>query len=589
MSLALIRKELREHGWVFAAVVLFDGVTLAVQLSTAGDQGGRFAALVRFAGVLTLSALVASNRLFAREYGGKTQLFLEVLPITRARVLATKWLLGAAFQGGVMLAAWAATLVYMRRSEVITLDDALRPLLATEAYTLAIWSFSAMAGLLGRYRYVAWMALCLFYFTLAQAEVPAADSPLTRLLSEAIAMARTPVPARSLVEALVMILGSVAVTTVLALTGSGSIAATLAKRMTGRERAFIVAATFVAVVAATKLKKEHELPPFELAAATRSTSSRTLVGVMQTDEVGDDAARSLGAAVARDVDTLTESLHLATPPSVFLLPQRGLEPTVTERATLTGAQGIVVRAAPDIEPSMLRSRVLHELLRDVTESRGLKEDRHALLDGLAVWWAVKDDVVLRERWWRRAAASRVELDANSIARWSETTERTGECGANALGFALVDTLVAEVGRDRVLELAAKLFTAPRTGLLAPLLEDTPEDLLKTAGTEWSPIAAAAEQRRLGLREPRPETAEVGVEGDVVKVRVTGVARWRALYGKLGPWSRGQTGLSRLDVKGSGATLPLTLSRGDRLLVLVEHDDDALGCPVRLEARRLEAP
>ena len=132
MSLALIRKELREHGWVFGAVVAFEALTLAIQLSTAGDAGGRFAALVRFAAVLSLSALVASNRLFAREYGGKTQLFLEILPITRARVLITKWLVGATFQCGLMFTAWLVTLQFMRRTEVITWSDALRALLAVE-------------------------------------------------------------------------------------------------------------------------------------------------------------------------------------------------------------------------------------------------------------------------------------------------------------------------------------------------------------------------------------------------------------------------------------------------------------------------
>ena len=596
MSLALVRKEVREHGWVFAAVVLVNGLILAVQLSTAGDSGGRFSALTRFTAALCLSALVASNRLFAREYGGKTQLFLEALPISRARVLATKWLLGAAFQCGQLLAAWAVTLQYMRRTEVITLDDAGRALLATEAFTLGLWSFSAMAGLLGRYRYIAWMVLGFFFALLDEFSVKPAESPLLRLLTETTAMARTPVPGAALGQVLIMVALCVLITAALGLTGSGAMAAALARRMTGRERAFVIAATLVAVFVVVKLKKDHELPPFDLASATRSTTGRGVVGVMKTEEVSEAQARALGEAVSGDVDSLADGLHLEQRPSIFLLPQRGLEPATTQRASLSGTKGIVVRSAPDTEPSMVRARVLHELLKDATGSRGLKEDRHALLDGLAVWWTVRGEPEMRERWWRRAAHAGVPLSRASVTRWGETTERTGDCLGNALAFALVDSLAQKLGPEGMSALAAQLFVAPRDGVLAPLFEEKPEALLRAAGTDWDALTADAERRRAAFREGHagewtgePAAARLEILGDVVKVHVSGVERWRVFYGRLGPWARAQSSLPRLDVRGEGVTLPVTLARGERLLVLVDRDDALLGCPVRLEAQRLESP
>ena len=596
MSLALVRKELREHGWVFAAVVAVDGLILAVQLSTASDSGGRFAALTRFAAVLCLSALVASNRLFAREYGGKTQLFLEALPISRARVLATKWLVGAAFQCGLMLAGWAITLQYMRRTEVITLGDAGHALLATEAFTLAVWSFSAMAGLLGRYRYLAWMMLLFLLVLLDEFSIKAAESPLINLLTEATAMARTPVSSIALIEAAILVVLAVTLTAALGLTGSGAMAAALARRMTGRERAFVIAATMVAVFVVAKLKKDHELPPFDLAAATRSTTGRGVVGVMKTEEVSEEQARSLGEEVSGDVDSLAAALHLEKTPSIFLLPQRGLEPSTTQRATLAGAKGIVVRSAPDTEPSIVRSRVLHELIKDATESRGLKEDRHALLDGLSVWWAVRGDEAARERWWRRAAHANVAISRASVTRWDETTELTGDCLGNALAFALVDSLAQKLGPEGLSALLARLFVSPRDGVLAMLFEARPEALLRGAGTDWDTLTAEAERHRTEWRQAHPEGAEaipavarLEILGDLVKVHVSGAERWRVFYGRLGPWARGQSSLPRLDVKGEDVTLPVTLARGERLLVIVDRDDESLGCPVRLEAQRLEAP
>ncbi len=586
---------MREHGWVFAAVVVCCAAGLFALLQKAGDQGGRFSALVRFVGFLgSVSAMVTANRLFAREYGGKTQLFLEVLPITRARVLATKWAIGAAFLGGLVTLAWVSTLVFMRRTEVITTSDALRALLATSAFTLALWSWSAMAGMLGRYRYVAWLVLLFFTIYLEQlASVPLRDAPVLRLLSEASAMARAPVSPRALLEVAVLVAGCGFVTAVLGLRGSGSMAAALAARMTARERAFVVAAVMVSIFVSVRLKEERELPAFELEEATRSTSTRGVVGVMTTVDVGEEAARALGEAVAGDVDSLATTLQLEKVPPVFILPQHGLMPTVIQRADLADSDGIVLRGAPDVEVAVLRARVMHELLKDLTESRALKEDRHALLDGFSVWWTARQDPVLRARWWRWAAASRVPLSEASVLRWFETSEQLGECIATALAFALVDTLAQTVGEERTVAMARALFSRPRSGLAAVLFEARPVALLREAGTDWGSLTAKAEARR---REVEPgqtlATAKLalraGEGGSQVVAQVTGASRWRVLYGNLGPWARGQDNLRRLDARGEQATLPLTLSRGERLLAVVEHDDPALGCPVRLEAVRLEA-
>jgi hypothetical protein len=602
VSLALVRKELREHGWVIAAVLLFDALSLLGQLATASDQGGRFVALVHFTGVLgTLSALVAAERLFAREYGGQTQLFLEVLPVSRARVLATKWALGAGLLLGLHTAAWAGTLGFMRRTEVISDVDAARALLPVSAFALAVWSFSAMAGLLGRYRWVAWMAVALFYVLVGDvASVPFREAPLLRLLDESIAMARTPLQPRALGEAALVVALCVLATAALGLGGSGALAAALAGRMTSRERVFIIAAVIVVATVTTKLKRERELPPFELARAVHSTSTRNVVGVMTTEDLDAGQARELAETVARDVASLADALGLEARPPVFVLPQRGLDPTETQRATLVGAQGIVVRAAPDAEPGVLRARVLHELLGDASRTRALKEDRHVLLDGLAMWWVARDDPALRERWWYRAAAADLPLAPPVVTRWEETSEHLGTCLANALAFGLVDTLMAELGRDRSLALGARLFSPP-SGQLAWLREPSPRALLESAGTGWEALTTAAEARRQEVRRASPDGpwrdppagAEVAFqrtpEGDVVAVHVSDVERWRVLYGRLGPWSRSQLGLARLDVRGRDATLPLTLARGDRLLGVVEHDDARLGCPVRLAVRRLEVP
>jgi hypothetical protein len=46
-------------------------------------------------------------------------------------------------------------------------------------------------------------------------------------------------------------------------------------------------------------------------------------------------------------------------------------------------------------------------------------------------------------------------------------------------------------------------------------------------------------------------------------------------------------MPRLDVLGQKAVLPLSPSRNDRVLTVIEVEDQILDCPVRVLAERLE--
>jgi hypothetical protein len=56
---------------------------------------------------------------------------------------------------------------------------------------------------------------------------------------------------------------------------------------------------------------------------------------------------------------------------------------------------------------------------------------------------------------------------------------------------------------------------------------------------------------------------------------------------LSPWTTDAGEMPRLDVLGSSAVLPLSPSRNDRVLAVLEVDDEVLDCPVRVLAERLE--
>jgi len=102
---------------------------------------------------------VLANRLLVREYTGSTQFFLETLPIGRARAFATKWMLGGACMLLAASLGWLATLWFIRRTEVLATSDAVGPLLCAVTFCVTVWSFAALAAMLGRYRYIAWGAV----------------------------------------------------------------------------------------------------------------------------------------------------------------------------------------------------------------------------------------------------------------------------------------------------------------------------------------------------------------------------------------------------------------------------------------------
>ena len=128
--------------------------------------------------------------------------------------------------------------------------------------------------------------------------------------------------------------------------------------------------------------------------------------------------------------------------------------------TAVAADGKVSGAAPDVARENVRMLVLHSLVGDATLGRGLKEDRHVLLDGLVSYWALRDDAGAREQWWLRAAALDEPLPEDYLTAWARTSERLGECQALALSFSVFDTLVERAGRDATLQAMKEIFREP---------------------------------------------------------------------------------------------------------------------------------
>ena len=603
MIRALIRKELREHWVVLCITIAIDAFMLTGFLVRAGERGGRFSGLLEWAGMLgALTALVAANRLFVREYAGRTQLFLEVLPIGRPRIWATKWLFGWSYMAAITVAAWLASWLRALRTEPIASYDALRVLLWVGSFMFVVWSFATMAGMLGRHRYTAWIGVvCIASFVTYRGKLNAAELPVLDLLGPHVAMAHAPIDWSKLLKTWALAGGFCAASATLALAGSGAIASMLAQKMTARERVFIVVFGVVGMFAYSTVERRRSKPPYAISAAVSVATAHARVGILQGGGITDAAARQMARTIADDLEQLVGALGLDSTPAVFVLPKRGFDPTVIERAELDEAEGIVLRAAPDVVLSVLRTEVLRAALADHTRQRALREDRQVLADGFTAWWALRAEPSEREERWLRAAASSVPVSVSTLTRWLETQERVGACVADALAFATMDVLRRRLGADASSRLARALFPRPSDDVRV-LFEPKPAALLAGAGVTWSALAAEAEQERqlararyaAELARVPQRTAAIDVkhtprQGTRVEVGMLGAPAYWALYTVLGPWAGVQTALSRLDIRAARATLPLSTSRGARVLVALETEDAVLHCPLRVRAERISLP
>jgi hypothetical protein len=600
MSWPILRKELREHGAILLIAWLVSAPVFWSLLSRSASSGGRFEGLVMFVLVMgTLLALILSNRLFAREYAGRTQLFLEILPVSRARVFATKWLLGCALFLATLATGWWLTLLWIRRNETLSLEAALPTLGSLSLYCFILWAFAALAGMLGRYRYLAWLFVLIAFSGAASVTgLEVQQLPIARLLGDDIMMARTELTARDVLVPLAAAGVCILTAAALALTGSGAIASMLAQRMTARERAFVIISILAVLTVLSTLEPKPVKPLFALTNGERIEGSNAAVAVLPTGDFDASAGNELASAIAQDVDTLVSALALRTKTSIAVLPQQGLDPHVMQRARLAASDGIVLKVAPDAPRESVRALVLHSLLLDYTLDRAHREDRHVLLDGLAAYWPMQDEPATRARWWLRAAAAPGPLGAADLRQWSRTSEQLGDCLSQAVAFGAMDVMAAELGRERMLQLMQRIFRRPADDARV-LFERGPAELLADAGLPWPVLAAKLEAVRKRVRSARASElaqrravdAEVAWRQDVrrgltIETTVKGIDAYRVLYRQLGPWTADVGELARLDVRSERAVLPISPVRGARVLAAIEFDDELLGCPVRALARRV---
>jgi hypothetical protein len=591
---ALLKKELREHKWIIGAAWALCGLILFSALKTdAGDSAplAVFQPVVPYvAGIL---ALIFANRFVVREYGARTHLFLEALPISRVRVFVVKWALSLLL---TLLPLAGATAVILRVQRA-SMELSTGFMAATAARVLMFGLFAHAvafaAGYIGRYRHVFWLGLVLGLFAFDQhGQRPMRTLPPFALVSDTLLAQRSAWPVSDLLWTLACVVLAIALAGTIALAAEGEVVTALSRRMSHREKIGVATAMLVPFFALSIADRRKPKPRFDLAQAVRSNVSDVAVGVARPDNVPQHDVEELGQKVATDLSGVRDYVGMHELPAIFIVPDASLDGDLFLRATLPAADGVVLKAplgAKDFDETAFRAFAISEVLDWYTRGRSSIESRAWLLDGFALWWVARDEPVLDVR--AAAAAQRLSVTPDTFNSWLTSHEALGDCLGDALAFGAMKVLAEKP--DALRALVREAWQRPSYDLRAAL-DRSSGDALVRKHFGFGVDALAQRLRREPQAEEAPSVAADRMRGTTYEVRYAPPSSWTGpfsvRYLQLGPWAGEleRSELGRVDATSSGV-LPLTVALGARLFIAFERHEDALACTTRSGARRWTVP
>ena len=502
----LVRKELREHRGVLIAMWVLCALGLLALLLASLRQGSPVFAwrmmLVVFGPLLSLAL---ANRFVVREYGGRTQFFLETLPMGRAQIITVKWLTSAACLLVPMALCFGLILVVAASKVELTPRFALLLALRGFVFLMFVHALAFFVGLTGRYRYVLWMAMIVLGIiagTFWQA-APQQWPPL-QLVSDAMPFERELAPVRELWITAAITVGLIAATYSLALGFQGSWVAALARRMSRREK-IVVTAAFISVVYVIILVQDRKpKPAFSVQDGMISAIDLPRVMVARAEGLSTEAATALADGFATQLQEVQDYLAIEKLPVVAVLPDASIDPELFLLADLPDSDGVVVRGAAGsgrFDEAGFRAFTLRQVLDWHSRGRASREPRRWLLEGFSRWHIARNDAAQRELLSLRSVAALQMLESGRIAlapalrRWLTTREHLGDCLGDALAWRATEWLSVSLGEEKFRQLARALFgQRPTSDIRAFLSEKTVDELLRAPvrrpSTHW-PISCSA--------------------------------------------------------------------------------------------------
>lgn len=648
---ALLEKELRQH--LATLVGLFLTLPMAYLITVLGvvSSPDNITVLTTHQVFLwvfvPLTGMVLGHRLVVVEYHGRTQLFVEALPIRRGEMVTVKYVLGLLIVMGVAITSLLFSSLFALGSEPLGARFMGLMTLRTMAYTFCVWSVLFAMGFLGRFRVPIYVGLVILVFALnALTELELRRFGPFAMVDQQLVLERVvPPPGSALAATLILGAAWVVLAYIMALINEGSIAEALARRMTLKEKSAVGVLFVAALSATTVLEDRRQQAPFSFQEDEVIRSTTVPLEILYLRESALSDAETLRDQLESDLSSLAHTLRGDDGREIDLPPIRvalreSLDATTFEPVGLSKNDGILVRANfRSSEPwegggnSSFRAFLIREVLSELTDGRAEFEPKAWIQDGFSRYWADRDRLdscrqspascapLLRALW---ATRGRRDVRDWQLEQWFRTRERHGEEIAWSVAFSGLLVLEERSGRDAVIALARRLYARSAPSDMRELVHDRlhpMSDLFEaTLGipfdeflTEWN-----AELDRLrelpevaAVLDGVPEaTGKLTIERDVGAIRNAVVrldlrpsqtgrslnlqsAVVSLLHRDLTPFDRPlerhelrrEERLVELDELTIELQLLGRYGPGMRIFVALELESERLGCPIRVLAER----
>lgn len=469
----LVRKEVHQHRWPLVALSLLLLVGLGLNLweeESARRSLSLFEAANRFVIIfLPMAALLLGNRLVVNEYQGRTQRFVEALPIHRMEMLMGKFLFGWAYL--ICASSVALLVVSVMASEIEAPDLHFAWILTvrTQAFVYCLWCFVFAMGFTGKLRIPIYVGIVFTIIILLHFKDLDLQrfGPFALIDPETFSLERNAIPVYQTLQTLAVGSGCLCLALCLASIREGSVAETLAQRMTRREKMTVGAILIVSLFASIVLEERREKEPYRFKSEAVVRVDDPPIDILYGQAGIKPHAQQLLNRLQISLREFYDHIGITERPAVNIAYSASLDGRTYETARLDDVDGVLIRAnfyaLTANREKALAAYLLRAILVKSTHHRSRFEPKYWLHDGLSRWYfehgvgegsaTVNEQLLLRAL----VAVGEDGIQARDLRRWAEIREQIGEPLAEALAYTGLVALEDRKGRAAVLALARGMY------------------------------------------------------------------------------------------------------------------------------------
>ncbi|MEM7390776.1 MAG: hypothetical protein AAF492_00390 [Verrucomicrobiota bacterium] len=394
MIAALIRKELSQHtGSICVLFVLVTVVTalIYIVLPLYSEEGSAFSSMLRcLVVVVPVLGLVLSQLLVVREYREKTQLFLDVLPVSRPAMLLTKFGLGLTVVGVYLVSLILLAVLTETDRGLITPGLLKIVSLRAAAFSFFCYAFCFMAGLLGRYRISLMIMLFVgMAFLDSMTRFKAHELGFVICVDSTFPFETRTLPVEAVRNTFGLGLLCFGVTLLMGLVREGEVATKLGERMSHREKVFIASCLVLLFAAVAVYDERRTKQPFQLRNAYVTEEQGFVTKIAPFPETEDRKTRDLAQRIATELNAVRDYLGLGYRGPALITYRYDLAHDDYQEGVLLETEGLLFRCNykhSDFDESDFIAWAIHRYLVKASRYRGTLERKRWVLDGFPEFW-----------------------------------------------------------------------------------------------------------------------------------------------------------------------------------------------------------